>query len=239
MKRKDYSNQTFGYLKIYEYLGKGYYKAECSLCTEILNLRYDTFVKRGQISCGCHHNKFRIGDKLHLLTIKSKIGLLADNGKRKHNYIYWLCLCECGNQTKVSTPSLNNGHVKSCGCIISKFDRTRNIKNNTLIPTYLFNQIERGAKSRNIEFNISIDYIWFLFNIQNKKCSLSKLDLTFPKNAREKNYTASLDRIDSNIGYIEGNVQWVHRDINLMKNSLSQDYFIKMCSLICEENKKL
>lgn len=29
--------------------------------------------------------------------------------------IQWLCKCECGNETKVTTASLRNGRVKSCG----------------------------------------------------------------------------------------------------------------------------
>ncbi len=29
----------------------------------------------------------------------------------------WLCICDCGNEKEVKTQLLNNGHVKSCGCI--------------------------------------------------------------------------------------------------------------------------
>ena len=48
--------------------------------------------------------------------------------------------------------------------------------------------------------------------------------------------TMSLDRIDNNKGYIEENVQWVHKDINMMKRIYSQDYFIYMCKLVAECN---
>jgi hypothetical protein len=41
--------------------------------------------------------------------------------------------------------------------------------------------------------------------------------------------TASLDRVDSVTGYIPSNVQWVHKDINLMKNRFGQAYFRELC----------
>ena len=37
-------------------------------------------------------------------------------------------------------------------------------------------------------------------------------------------------------GYEEGNVQWVHKDINIMKNRYAQDYFISLCILVVNKN---
>lgn len=48
---------------------------------------------------------------------------------------------------------------------------------------------------------------------------------------------ASLDRIDSDKGYIEGNVQWLHKWVNLMKSDFTQDEFLNYCRLIIEHNK--
>jgi len=50
-------------------------------------------------------------------------------------------------------------------------------------------------------------------------------------------YIASLDRIDNNKGYIEGNVQWVIKKINYMKNTLSEKNFINLCNKISEKQK--
>ena len=48
--------------------------------------------------------------------------------------------------------------------------------------------------------------------------------------------TASIDRIDSNKGYIEDNVVWVHKDINIMKNKFSKEYFLMLCKKIVENH---
>jgi len=51
--------------------------------------------------------------------------------------------------------------------------------------------------------------------------------------------TASLDRIDSKLDYRKTNVQWVHKDINMMKRVLKQDYFIKLCTDVADNNRKI
>jgi len=53
-------------------------------------------------------------------------------------------------------------------------------------------------------------------------------------NCKDKTITASLDRIDSNIGYIKGNIQWVSQCINYMKNTMTHEETIKICKLITD-----
>ena len=43
---------------------------------------------------------------------------------------------------------------------------------------------------------------------------------------------ASLDRIDSKKGYIEGNVHWVFKSINRLKSDLTHTEFIELCGLV-------
>ena len=64
-------------------------------------------------------------------------------------------------------------------------------------------------------------YLEFLLNLEKK---------------RKSDGTASLDRIDSSKGYIEGNIQWVHKDINRMKGDSSDNDFIKLCKIISDFN---
>lgn len=109
------------------------------------------------------------------------------------------------------------------------------------IPGPFWQSVVNGAKRRKIEFNLTIEDAWDLFIRQDRKCALSGIKIKFERYAfvREsgksrwnQNQTASLDRIDSTLGYIKGNVQWVHKDINLMKSDLNQEQFIKYCRLI-------
>ena len=85
-----------------------------------------------------------------------------------------------------------------------------------------WNGIISGSKVRNLQFKITIEHAWDLFLKQERKCALSNEFLFFASGPQQ---TASLDRIDSSLGYIEGNVQWVHKDLNMMKNKLSDEDF--------------
>jgi len=94
-----------------------------------------------------------------------------------------------------------------------------------------FNGVKISAERRNIPFNLTIKDLWDLFLKQDRKCALSNLLLDFTYgNKRKYRGNASLDRIDSTKGYIKDNVQWVHKDINFMKQNFEQSYFINMCN---------
>jgi len=75
---------------------------------------------------------------------------------------------------------------------------------------------------------------------QKRRCALTGVELCFVsdyrKNKREQ--TASLDRIDSDKGYVKGNVQWVHKDINKLKQSFSEKRLIKLCQMVCENRRR-
>jgi len=101
-----------------------------------------------------------------------------------------------------------------------------------------FCNIRFSASKRNLEFDITIEYLWQMFITQQKICALSGLPLQFQTRNRIYDGTASLDRIDSTKGYIEGNVQWVHKDFNVFKRNLSDTEFIKKCTLVANHNKR-
>ena len=126
--------------------------------------------------------------------------------------------------------------TKSCGCI----GRSIGAEN----PHWLgyggisltkWNSLKKDAiKNRKIPFNISIEYAWELFLKQNRKCALTGLDITFSQTKRTSKMqcSASLDRIDSFLPYEEGNVQWVDKRVNFMKQRFPQDEFQRLCFLV-------
>ena len=87
-----------------------------------------------------------------------------------------------------------------------------------------------GAEARGIKFDIDAAYIERLFEEQSGKCAISGLPLRADR--VRLNPTASLDRRDSARGYQKGNVQWVHKVVNIMKLNHEQAYFVAMCKQI-------
>ena len=98
----------------------------------------------------------------------------------------------------------------------------------------------RNIKTRNQVIDITIDDLKEKWEKQNGICEFSGVNLilsTYSKINKNPIYTASLDRIDSSKGYIKGNIRWVSRAINWMKNDMSDDMVNELIELIIENKK--
>ena len=103
-------------------------------------------------------------------------------------------------------------------------------------PTTRFWKIRSQAKRKGIYFDITMPYLQELFEKQNGKCAYTGWQLTFPTYCDTYDGTASLDRIDSKVGYVIGNVHWVHKDINMMKQQYSHERFLVLCKAVVSNN---
>lgn len=149
----------------------------------------------------------------------------ADGYKRKS----YIVRCSCGVENIVDANSLVCGTSTGCRSCSNGFGVDHhNWKGYKEISGTTWQQIIRGAKKRNLEFTITLPYVWNLYLLQERRCKLSDV----PIELNRKNITASLDRIDSGIGYVEGNVQWVHKWVNFMKQDLDQEDFLEFCCKI-------
>ena len=136
------------------------------------------------------------------------------------------CKCDCGNEVIVVPSLLKINLTNSCGC--APTGAWTGIEE--ISGTFLY-RIKRNAEVRSLEYNLSNKFLWELYLKQNKKCALTGLPISFNRDTTKPS-TASLDRIDNSKGYIESNIQWVHKDINKMRMEFDLDYFKKMCKLV-------
>ncbi len=150
-------------------------------------------------------------------------------------YVRWLCRCVCGKEIVLVAGNIVGG-TKSCGCIGNrKGPESPDWTGCGELSGSFFSRMKKAAKKRDIPFDVTIEYLWNLFLAQNRKCSLSGVILNMPRNSSDlalSRQTASVDRIDSSKGYIVGNLQWVHKDLNYMKRAYSQDDFIDLCKSV-------
>jgi hypothetical protein len=160
---------------------------------------------------------------------------LRPTGKTGRYGVEWLVRCRCGNELSMVTADLTKkarrpGQMpRTCGCY-RKRNRSKKYKGVGDLSGTKFRTIKAQAKHRGHEFGITIEYAWQLFVEQGRKCALTGLPLALsPSSMAPGTSTASLDRIDSDRGYIEGNVQWVHVAINYMKHTLPEEVFIQWC----------
>lgn len=212
-------------------LGQGWmWLCRCSCGTSIK-------VSSGQLragrrtSCGCIGKKLRdrdlVGQVFGQLTVLEK-------AKIKRRFTSWRCQCSCGKRRTCTTSELCANRTVSCGCAIKRSSKTVGQLSGTL-----WTRIERGAAERGLEFRITQQLAWDLFMEQNACCALSGLSITLTSNPNLGKNTASLDRIDSSIGYLPDNIQWLHKIVNQMKNNLFQEDFLNLCQTITTHNSLL
>jgi len=158
-----------------------------------------------------------------------------------------ICKCHaCGREDYDVRPIWvkKGSHSGTCGCDKTYFDRQRG-ENSVRYGGYkeinamYFSNAKRRSSDLGLPFDLDMEFLWELYQKQNRLCALSGVSVFFTKNRRDKEKgNISLDRIDSKKGYLRNNVQWVHKDINLMKMYLEESTFLDFCKRVCI-NKKL
>lgn len=144
-----------------------------------------------------------------------------------------LVRCGCGTEWPLLLQSLR-GKRPTTQCRHCRDQANRVFSAIGAMSGTRWNQILINARTRGIEVAMEFQEAVDLFHAQRGLCALTGIPLTLPKQPPDNSGTASLDRIDSEQGYVAGNVQWVHKDINRMKQNLAQARFVELCSLVAE-----
>jgi len=81
----------------------------------------------------------------------------------------------------------------------------------------------KRAKINNLPFNLTPIFLKRLWDSQDGMCAITGIPMEMNRTRSGKSlksiYYGSVDRIDSNAGYIEDNVQFVTLGVNYMKNN--------------------
>lgn len=204
-----------------------YVKIKCTNCNYETIKPISDLKRRNSLSC--QHCKgvnkripINIGDRYNEWTVLSN----PIKGIRKNSIVY-LCKCSCGEEHYVSSYELRSGkssRCHKCGLKIGK-EKLLNQRRIGDLTATKFLKLQKNAQARNISFNISMSYLWNLYCSQNKICAITG-DLLSDINK------ASLDRIDSKIGYEIGNVQWVTKQANLSKHIMSMQELLEFCNKV-------
>ena len=169
---------------------------------------------------------FKAGTKIGKWTVVDGTVILDKEAKI-------LCRCECGTESIISAFNLVSNKSKQCKICGNSSEthsgnKNQNWKGTGHVPASYFCSIRSRIGA---DFSTSLKkYCSKLLEEQNFKCAISGVPISFTEK------TASLDRIDSALPYSKTNIQWVHKDINVMKNAYDVKYFISMCRIISEYN---
>jgi hypothetical protein len=167
------------------------------------------------------------------------------------------CKCECGTVKDCDWYDLKKEKIKGCGCQRNTPEIKENLKKNAykLIKNgilnrggdrwpkkdrefkYLLRKIQSNSRRKNC--SLTIDDLKEVWINQKGICPYTKIQLKLPVSSSNPNpdisyMMASVDRIDSSKPYIKDNIQFVSRNINYAKNTLTHDQMFEFVNLIIE-----
>jgi hypothetical protein len=176
-----------------------------------------------------------VGRRFGMLVVLERTRYRRTTGKLRYMA---RCQCDCGHITETDVGSLMRGATTSCGCRRDQYAKVRGSNSPQFtgyqqITGHDWSQFQRRARRRGLVFNITIQYAWMLYERQGGRCALTGVPLEF--GAWHKRPTASLDRLDNEQGYVEGNIQWVHKSVNIMRNIYSLEHFIEACLFVARQ----
>lgn len=152
--------------------------------------------------------------------------------------LQWVCRCSCGTITYVRASHLKRSNgTKSCGCLSREIaSKHRKLLNHTKRKHSLTDTTWRslwtshvsGAKARNLEWLGFDDYVqWLTEQPACWYCGVAPSERV----ARygEPVLAHGIDRIDSSMGYVPGNIRTACMHCNRAKMDASTEDFLAMC----------
>lgn len=143
------------------------------------------------------------GQRFGRLTVIKESGVRTIYGKKCR---FWLCMCDCGNETTVSTHDIRRGSTQSCGCLHNEKSRTNPIRHGMRHhPIY---SVWLGIKDRcgnpnNAKFRyyggagITVCKRW----VDSFAAFYEDMGPTYAP-------SLTLERIDGSLGYDKSNCRW-------------------------------
>lgn len=156
------------------------------------------------------------------------------NGVRQ---VFYLCECSCGSTKTVSHSNLR-GNSKSCGCLRrEKLSKDRRGQLDDVIPNQIMRYYKRNAKTRNIDWALSIEQVKSLIFNPCHYCGQVGVSETVKKYSFQDDLVHSLrnngiDRVDSSAGYMIDNVVPCCKFCNTAKWVQSEKEFLRWVELV-------
>lgn len=154
--------------------------------------------------------------------------------KDKRKNCTWKCRCICGVEKEVSTSDLTRtkGGVRSCGCLVDgSYNKTHGMSKTP--EFYMYFGAKKRAKKHGREFNIEISDI-----VVPEFCPILGMKLVSGGYRTTLPSAPTLDRIDSSLGYIKGNVWVVSHRANSLKSNASVEELEAVIAFLKSQRKQ-
>lgn len=180
--------------------------------------------------------KHYLGYKFGALTVLS----VSKNTNKNGSIID--CVCECGGHVKTTLASLRKSVNPDCGCRVGTPDLIRFTLGMDGTRSYytLLNNLRldyiASARHRKFEFTLDPPEFYKLVLSDCLYCGRPPQRLYKKRRTIGEVMVNGLDRVDSGIGYVDGNVVPACKECNYMKLNTSLNHFLLRCVTIAERH---
>lgn len=175
-----------------------------------------------------------IGKKYNFLTVIKEVDpVITTQGYKCRK---WLFRCDCGKEKIITPSNVFRGSIKSCGCKkkeinLEKINNYYKLKYNTPVENRLFSNYAYYWKP-NREFSLTKDEFIELVNSNCYYCNRPPFTVRYNKTKSVSKKLNGIDRIDSSLGYVKGNVVPCCIDCNRAKMDNSKEYFLEWVKIV-------
>ena len=156
--------------------------------------------------------------------------VLAYSHTDKLGQQFWLVKCICDVTKSVRASHIIRGLSRGCARCSKSNSSNPKWKGSKYFKGGFLSKIRNSARKRNLNINVTLEYLDTVYERQNKLCALPGSPL--PQDE------CSPDRIDNSKGYVIGNIQLTHKKLNIMRHALSIEEFIYFCNKVTEYHKE-
>jgi hypothetical protein len=146
---------------------------------------------------------------------------------------WFRCQCDCGNIKEIYTSSIlkTTFPTRSCGCL--NLDNLKSEKGHSGLIK-VFNSYRGSARRRNLEFNLTPESFQEMATKPCHYCGAESYSMgkgNYRKDSPQESIDHSrfiytgIDRIDSDKGYVEGNIVPCCKKCNLGKHIMTDEEF--------------
>jgi len=216
-----------------------YWNCKCD-CGRYIEVTGHSMRKNEKFSCGCvrapsnYKGSRKTKSKKYIDIAGQKFGELTaiefSGIKNNSNGFLWLCQCSCGKQVIKAAGQLRSGRINSCGHLRDEARaKTKNNKGpgeSTWITKY--NQSIHNSGRRDIIHKLTFEEYKNICSQQCYYCDATGSQKRISNSGNQNHQTIfanGIDRINSDLGYVVGNVVPCCKFCNIAKNDLSQEEF--------------
>lgn len=99
------------------------------------------------------------------------------------------------------------------------------------------NDARSRARRRGIPFDVTTDYLVYLWEEQGGRCAVSGIPMKLATNGQEEPWLASIDRIRPADGYVITNLRLVTWMVNRGLSGWGDERFIEMCRAVVDQQE--